>query len=134
VETPSHVVQLHNGPAATPDHVVHLHDRPTETPDHVVHLHDQPANPSPDYPVGEISPGYNANPPPEPDADQRLLTTSSRRTADANESQPVIRVSIGRIEVRATTSPVAPATKRASSTAPALSLSDYLKRRKGGTG
>ena len=39
----------------------------------------------------------------------------------------------GRVEVRATASPAVPVMKRAAPAAPALSLSDYLKRRKGGT-
>jgi hypothetical protein len=78
--------------------------------------------------------GYDGNLAPEPDAQQRLLTRTARHNDDANESEPLIRVSIGRVEVRATTSPAAPAKKRAASTAPALSLSDYLKRRKGGAG
>ncbi|HVB59566.1 MAG TPA: hypothetical protein VNE61_00105 [Ktedonobacteraceae bacterium] len=77
--------------------------------------------------------GYDSNLASEPGAPQRLWTRSGRRDDDANESEPVIRVSIGRVEVRATTSPAAPVRKRAASTAPALSLSDYLKRRKGGT-
>jgi hypothetical protein len=75
---------------------------------------------------------YDRNLAPEPGAEQRLLTEASRRNDSANE--PVIRVSIGRVEVRATTSPPAPVTKRAAPAAPALSLSDYLQRRKGGNG
>ena len=77
--------------------------------------------------------GYDSNFASEPGAPQRLWARSGRRDDGANESEPVIRVSIGRVEVRATTSPAAPVMKRAASTAPALSLSDYLKRRKGGT-
>jgi hypothetical protein len=68
----------------------------------------------------------------EPDKEQRLLTETNWRNDSANE--PAIRVSIGRVEVRATVAPAASVTKRAAPAAPALSLSDYLQRRKGGTG
>ena len=77
---------------------------------------------------------YDGNPAPEPDAEQRPLTRSARRNEGANESAPLIRVSIGRVEVRAVTPPVLPPSKRAAPAAPALSLSDYLQRRKGEAG
>lgn len=49
----------------------------------------------------------------------------------AEKHEPIIRVNIGRIEVRAVTPPAIPRSKRARS-GPPLSLEDYLKQRNGG--
>lgn len=46
--------------------------------------------------------------------------------------EPVVHVTIGRVEIRAVPAPVAP--KRSAPAKPTLSLSDYLNRRKGGQG
>ncbi len=52
---------------------------------------------------------------------------------DKPQPQPVIRVTIGRIEVRATPPPPVPAPQpRAPRPAPALSLQEYLEQRNGG--
>lgn len=77
--------------------------------------------------------GYNDNLTSEPGEEQGLLTRSAPRDNGEHASEPLIRVSIGRVEVRTTTPPAAPVMKRAAATTPALSLSDYLKRRKGGS-
>ena len=64
-------------------------------------------------------------------------TAAGRRTAaqlpESHES-PTIRVTIGRIDVRAVppTPPASPAPTNSNRPRPALSLSDYLKQRKGG--
>lgn len=71
---------------------------------------------------------------PEPGAEQNPPMISTRRDDGVNELAPIIRVSIGRVEVRATIAPAANAIKRAAPAAPAISLSDYLQRRKGGVG
>jgi hypothetical protein len=52
-------------------------------------------------------------------------------TAEASDSAPVIRVTIGRIDVRAVSPPQAPAPK-AKPSPPALSLEDYLRSRHSG--
>lgn len=70
----------------------------------------------------------------EPGAEQNPSMASTRRDDSASELTPIIRVSIGRVEVRTTIAPAAPATKRAAPASPALSLRDYLQRRKGGVG
>ncbi len=57
---------------------------------------------------------------------------SQNVTAPASSSStPTIQVTIGRIEVRAITPPVAPA-QRSRTPSPTLSLDDYLKQRNGG--
>ena len=52
--------------------------------------------------------------------------------SEAKSAEPVIHVTIGRVEVRAV--PAAPAPKRAAPSAPSLSLGEYLRRRDGGSG
>ena len=52
--------------------------------------------------------------------------------AAPGSSAPTVRVSIGRIEVRAITPPPAPPAQRPARLGPALSLDDYLKQRNGG--
>jgi hypothetical protein len=55
---------------------------------------------------------------------------AATQASNANPSEPVVHVTIGRVEIRAVPAPPAP--KRAAPTKPALSLSDYLQRRGGG--
>lgn len=50
----------------------------------------------------------------------------------AKPAQPIVHVTIGRVEVRAVPAPATP--KRAAPTKPTLSLGDYLHRRSGGRG
>lgn len=47
-------------------------------------------------------------------------------------TEPIVHVTIGRVEIRAVSTPAAP--KRSAPIQPALSLSDYLERRSGGRG
>jgi hypothetical protein len=49
------------------------------------------------------------------------------------ESRPIVRVSIGRIEVRAATTPAAPVRPAASPRTGAPSLEEYLRARNGTT-
>ncbi|TMD52792.1 MAG: hypothetical protein E6I93_09230 [Chloroflexi bacterium] len=68
----------------------------------------------------------------------RTGTTTARRISAAqlpeSHESPTIRVTIGRIDVRAVppTPPASPAPTNSNRPRPALSLSDYLKQRKGG--
>ena len=68
----------------------------------------------------------------------RTGTTTARRISAAqlpeSHKSPTIRVTIGRIDVRAVppTPPASPAPTNSNRPRPALSLSDYLKQRKGG--
>jgi hypothetical protein len=48
--------------------------------------------------------------------------------------EPNVQVTIGRIEIRASTTSLAPPAKRPASPAPALSLNEYLRRRSHGSG
>jgi hypothetical protein len=56
---------------------------------------------------------------------------TSQNLKAAEKPEPIIRVNIGRIEVRAATPPATPRSKRARA-GPPLSLEDYLKQRNGG--
>jgi hypothetical protein len=62
-----------------------------------------------------------------------LLNRETRETAITRQSEPpVIRVSIGRVEVRATPPPPVPAAPVPDPPRPAMSLDDYLTRRADG--
>ncbi len=61
----------------------------------------------------------------------RRFHSQNVTTHDSSSSTPTIQVTIGRIEVRAITPPVAPP-QRPRKPSPALSLDDYLKQRNGG--
>lgn len=69
---------------------------------------------------------------------RRMESPAAGKRAETQRAEPpappTIRVTIGRIEVRAVTPapPVAPAPVRTPRAAPALSLEDYLKQRNGG--
>lgn len=77
---------------------------------------------------------------PEPAANVMAQPRVTRLTAakvsaetamsEAVEAAPVINVTIGRVEVRATHAPAAP--RQPSGSAPPMSLDDYLRRRAGG--
>lgn len=54
------------------------------------------------------------------------------RMSSEKAPEPVVHVTIGRVEIRAVSAPPVP--KRAAPSKPALSLSDYLDRRSGGRG
>lgn len=54
------------------------------------------------------------------------------RMSSEKAPEPVVHVTIGRVEIRAVSAPPVP--KRAAPSKPALSLSDYLDRRNGGRG
>lgn len=61
---------------------------------------------------------------------QQQPLVQSVQPSPANPAEPVVHVTIGRVEIRAVTAPAA--TKRSTQLKPALSLSDYLDRRSGG--
>jgi hypothetical protein len=54
------------------------------------------------------------------------------QTSIAKPVEPIVHVTIGRVEIRAVTAPATP--KRAAPSKPTLSLNDYLQRRNGGRG
>lgn len=72
-------------------------------------------------------------------ADSRSMKHAADRTASRRENEndsasaPTIRVTIGRIEVRAVHTPPPPQSKRATMPAPQVSLEDYLRKRNGGS-
>lgn len=114
--------------------------RPTGTPAEqgrdVVSLPDTPAEAVRDARKSVTVPNR-----PEPLGDPSVAPRVSRPGSGNHQqpgtrepSAPAIRVSIGRIEVRAATPPPVPAAQPAASArpGPALSLDDYLKRRNGG--
>jgi hypothetical protein len=55
-----------------------------------------------------------------------------QESSNARSGQPTIKVTIGRIEVRAVTPPPVPAPRQRKKTQASLSLDDYLKQRAGG--
>lgn len=61
----------------------------------------------------------------------RNMQRSGQYSVAASAPQPVIKVSIGRIDVRAITQPAA--AKNNTAAKPAMSLDDFLKKRSGGT-
>ncbi|MFZ3168357.1 MAG: hypothetical protein WA130_12130 [Candidatus Methanoperedens sp.] len=61
----------------------------------------------------------------------RRFRSQNVATPKSSSSTPTIQVTIGRIEVRAITPPVAPA-QRSRAPSPTLSLNEYLKQRNGG--
>ncbi|KAF5414492.1 MAG: hypothetical protein C5S48_08840 [Candidatus Methanogaster sp.] len=68
----------------------------------------------------------------QPVAIERITSPEKTRMQVSEPAEPaVIRVTIGRIEVRATTPPLPPA-PRARPRGPALTLDDYLNKRNGG--
>jgi hypothetical protein len=79
------------------------------------------------------APREEASPPAQailtPRLQQQPLVQSVQPTP-ANPAEPVVHVTIGRVEIRAVAAPAA--TKRSTQSKPALSLSDYLDRRSGG--
>ena len=83
-----------------------------------------------------VEPGF----PPlySPVQNRHIGTTAVGKGAIAQQAEshdaPTIRVTIGRIDVRAVppTPPASPAPAKSNRSRPALSLSDYLKQRKGG--
>jgi hypothetical protein len=63
------------------------------------------------------------------------VTTSQHLSAlvsEAASSTPTIRVTIGRIDVRAITPPAPPPRPKQARPGPTLSLDDYARQRKGG--
>jgi hypothetical protein len=103
-------------------------DTPSTAPEHT-----QPATVRPLYfsiqPAGQqgiaLSP-YNGNGYPD-----RNVQRSGQYTPAAAAPQPVIKVSIGRIDVRAITQPAAAKSNTANKAV--MSLDDFLKKRSGGT-
>ncbi|MDB5034123.1 MAG: hypothetical protein JWQ98_1364 [Chlorobi bacterium] len=65
--------------------------------------------------------------------EQRMAEERGRREEPAAAPAPTIQVTIGRIEVRATTTP-APAPRRERAGAQIMSIDDYLRQRTGGGG
>lgn len=79
------------------------------------------------------SPRNNAHATDQPSVTPAAGQTSSRRENNS-ASAPTIRVTIGRIEVRAVHTPApAPNPKRAQRTAPRMTLDAYLRKRNGGS-
>ena len=70
-------------------------------------------------------------PPIQPIPIEQIVPHKTRPRASEPAEPAVIRVTIGRIEVRATTPPLPPA-PRAHPRGPSLTLDDYLKKRNGG--
>lgn len=70
--------------------------------------------------------------PPDRSRDARSTSapTTANETLPEPPAPPVIHVTIGRVEVRATPTPAAP--RRAAHSTPTLSLEDYLRSRNGG--
>jgi hypothetical protein len=58
------------------------------------------------------------------------LVAQPVQPAVSQPAEPVVHVTIGRVEIRAVSAPATP--KRAAASKPALSLGDYLDRRSGG--
>jgi len=61
--------------------------------------------------------------------DTPLAALPARTVPEASHQPPTIRITIGRVEVRAVQAPPTPSARPASRPAPALSLADYLKGR-----
>jgi len=61
-----------------------------------------------------------------------MPSESRRMEQESPSSSPTVRVTIGRIEVRAVMAPAPPSPQRSLPAAPRLSLEDYLKQRDGG--
>jgi hypothetical protein len=91
-------------------------------------------------PLRLVRPAQSADPLPlalphraaPPAAGPRSTRHAARRAAEAHDPAPapVIEVTIGRVEVRAEVSGPKPAPRRAAP--PAMTLEDYLRRRRGG--
>lgn len=62
-----------------------------------------------------------------------ISARDTREAASLPRESPTVRITIGRIDVRATTPSAAPAPRPGPAPAPAMSLEAYLKRRGGGT-
>jgi hypothetical protein len=64
---------------------------------------------------------------------REAVPLAALRRAEAEAAAPTIRVTIGRLEVRAATTPAPPPARRSAPlAAPGMSLEEYLRRREGG--
>jgi hypothetical protein len=118
-------------------------DQPTPDHDMQAHVAEPVVAPqdTPSPPITASSLIRSKQPlPPTPVVAQPQITSSSEPPApvsvehvSAPDASPTIRVSIGRVEVRAIMPPAPPAPRtRPERRGPALSLDEYLKRRNGG--
>lgn len=64
---------------------------------------------------------------------QASTTQQSQMHAEAPEAEPTIRVTIGRVDVRAVVKPESARSTRSEAAGPRLSLDDYLRMRDGGS-
>ncbi len=67
-----------------------------------------------------------------PVSSRQVVEQLPQQLINSQVEQPTIKVTIGRIEVRAMTAPPAQAPQQRKKTQPSLSLDDYLKQRAGG--
>lgn len=94
--------------------------------------------PEQEQPAASGSPYFSIRPPGQPNialtvnnGPDRSMQRSGQFAAAAATPQQTIKVSIGRIDVRAVTQPAA--TKSGAAIKPAMTLDDFLKKRSGGT-